>query len=102
METGPGSDMENEEAEGQDRVSSGQGNTHPYMYTSVHGHAHTHEHSHRDHRRGGEAQREHVFRMWGLGWVSEPEAVAMGSSGLRARPCPRSPRELSNWKHHGS
>lgn len=52
MDTGPGSDMENEEAEGQDRVSSGQGNTHPYVYTSVHGHAHTHEHSHWDQRRG--------------------------------------------------
>lgn len=52
-ETGPGSDMENEEAKGQDRVSSGQGNTHPYVYMSVHGHAHTHEHSHWDHRLGG-------------------------------------------------
>lgn len=46
MDTGPGSDMENEEAEGQDRVSSGQGNTHPHVYTSVHGHAHTHMRTH--------------------------------------------------------
>lgn len=61
--------MENEEAEGQDRVSSGHGNTRPYVY-SLFTDMRTHEHSHWDHRRGAGFENTCVRKV-GLGWVSE-------------------------------
>lgn len=61
MDTGPGRDMgENEEAEGQGRVSSGLRNTCPSVYVCVHGHTRTREHSHRDRQRVRAGQRGRV------------------------------------------